>query len=53
MQDALHTRKAQQVSRKSDYEQLSFERYPDSANLLPIPVEAYIFVHNGPNSELP
>jgi hypothetical protein len=39
-------------SHKSDYEQLSFERYPDSANLLPISVETYIFVPVVPNSAL-
>ena len=33
------------LARKSDYKIRWPERYPDSANLLPIPVAAGIFVH--------
>jgi hypothetical protein len=43
---------SEQLARKSDYERLPFERYPDPANLLPIPVDAYIFVHSIVNSAL-
>jgi len=42
----------EQLARKSDYAIRWFERYPDSANLLPISVDAWIFVHNNVNSAL-
>src|SRR5580692_11546900 len=38
--------------RKSDYEKVLHERYPDSANLLPISVDACIFVQSIANSAL-
>jgi hypothetical protein len=37
---------------KSDYENLPFERYPDPAKLLPISVDAWIFVHRMMNLAL-
>jgi len=36
----------EQIARKTDYKGGPFVRYPDPANLLPIPVDAHIFVHN-------
>jgi len=36
----------------SAYESLLFERYPDSADLLPISVAAWIFMHGLVNPEL-
>jgi hypothetical protein len=39
-------------SQSKDYENLPVERYPNPANLLPIPVDACIFLHNAPNSAL-
>jgi hypothetical protein len=42
----------EQLARKSDYKRVPAERYPDSANLLPIPVDARIFVHSIVNSAL-
>src|SRR5271155_2317520 len=53
MQDAVRGLGGAATCRRSDYEQLRFERYPNPANLLPIPVEAYIFVHAAPDSALP
>jgi hypothetical protein len=42
----------EQLARKSDYKRAPFKRYPDPANLLPIPVDACIFVHEIVNSAL-
>ena len=42
----------EQLARDSDYERVALERYPDPANLLPIPVAACIFEQSSVNLEL-
>jgi hypothetical protein len=42
----------EQRARRSDYKRVLFGRYPDPANLLPISVDACIFVHSIMNSAL-
>jgi hypothetical protein len=39
-------------ARNRDYETEGYQRYPDPANLLPIPAEAHTFVHKIVNSAL-